>query len=224
MVGVKRKFKFAVIATDVAIFALEDGQLQTLLIKMKKHPFSDHWAAPGGLIKPYESVDRAAMRVLAEKTSLKDTYLEQLYTFGRVNRDPFGRVVSVAYIALLPNTDVKIKTTKDHPDIKWFPVNQLPKLAYDHADILDVAIKRLQGKLEYTNIIYSLLPKEFTLTDLQNAYEIILGKKLDKRNFRKKIFAVNLVQKTDKREEGAAHRPASLYRFTHRTPRLIEVL
>lgn len=222
--NVKRKYKFAVIATDIVIFTVQDEKLQVLLIKMKKKPFTDYWAAPGGLVKPIEAVDASARRILLEKTGVKDVYLEQLHAFGRVDRDPFGRVVSVAYFALIPNAGLKLKTTKDYAEVTWFPVKKLPKLAYDHAEIIDYAINRLKDKLEHSNIVYSLLPQEFTLSELQRIYEIILGKKIDKRNFRKKFFSLRLVKNSGKKRRGEANRPAELYSFIKRSPQVVKIL
>lgn len=219
-----KKYKFAVIAADVVIFAIERGVLKVLLIKMKKRPFTEMWAAPGGLVKPHESMDVAAERHLASKTGIKNAYLEQLYTFGKPDRDPFGRVVSVAYMALLPDTSIQLKTTADYSDVRWFGVNNLPKLAYDHKEIISYAIERLHAKLEYTNIAYSMLPKKFTLGELQRTYEAVLGKMLDKRNFRKKFLALGLVKKLREKKLGQANRPAELFSFTSRYPQIVEIL
>ena len=224
MVKKQKRYKFTVIATDIAIFTIKDQELNVLLIKMKKEYFRGLWAVPGGLVKPTESVDSSAKRNLFEKTKMKDVYLEQLYTFGSVDRDPYGKVVSVAHFALIPDSGIKLKTSKDYDDIDWFSINRLPKLAYDHDEIIHFAVDRLRGKLTYTNIVYSLLPEEFTLSELQRIYEIILSKKLDKRNFRKKIISLKFVSKTDKKTFGKAHRPANLYRFTQRSPRIIQIL
>lgn len=224
MANIKKKYKFAVIATDVVIFTVRDGCLQALLIKMKKRPFTDCWAAPGGLVKPEESVDEAAKRHLYMKTGVKNVYLEQLYTFGKVNRDPFGRVVSVAYYALIPSAGLQLKTTDEYGEVSWFPVNRLPKLAYDHAEVIHCAIQRLKDRLGYTNVVYSLMPREFTLGELQKIYEIILNKKLDKRNFRKKIFSLGLVKKTGKKRVGEANRPAELFVFTSRQLQRFKIL
>jgi len=221
---VKRKYKFAVMAVDVAIFTIKENKLHSLLIQMKKKPFSGMWAAPGGLIRGTESLDIAANRLLLEKAGVKNVYLEQLYAFGEPSRDPFGRVVSVAYFALIPSRGIILKTTKEYADVRWFPVKKLPKMAYDHKKIIGTAAKRLQAKLGYTNIVYSLLPKEFTLTEMQEAYEIILGKKMDKRNFRKKIFSLKLVKKIAKKQQGEANRPANLYKFTARKLKIVEIL
>ena len=219
-----RKYEFAVIASDVVIFTVLEEKLQVLLIKMKKKPFEKCWAAPGGLVKPDENVDDAAKRLLFEKTGLKDVYLEQLYTFGKVDRDPFGRVVSVAYFALIPHSGIMLQTTEEYEGVQWFPVDALPPLAYDHKEIVANAVNRLRAKLEYTNIVYSLLPEAFTLGELQKTYEIILKRNLDKRNFRKKIFSLGIIKKTGKIRKGLPNRPAELYTFVHKKPRVVEIL
>ncbi len=219
-----KKYKFAVIATDVAIFTINNGSLNVLLIKMKKHPYEEHWALPGGLIKGDESVDNAAKRILSEKTSISDVYLEQLYTFGDVKRDPFGRVVSVAYFALVPGEKLDLKTSREYAGIKWFPLAKLPKLAYDHKEIVERALKRLRAKLGYSNIVCNLLGEEFSLSEMQDIYETILGKKLDKRNFRKKMLSLGLLKKTGKERRGEPNRPAELYSFKNKHPKIIEVL
>jgi 8-oxo-dGTP diphosphatase len=219
-----KKYKFAVIATDIVIFTVENGELEILLIKMKKKPFTDCWAVPGGLVKPIESVDSAAERILSEKTGVKNVYLEQFYTFGDIDRDPFGRVVSVAYLALIPSRGLKLQTNSEYADVKWFPVDKLPKLAYDHKEMVNVAISKIQEMLERTNIAYSLLPEEFTLTELQSVYEIILKRDLDKRNFRKKIFLLDIMKKAGRKKQGRASRPAELYKFKDRELRQVNVL
>lgn len=224
MAKIEKKFKFTVLATDVVIFTIKEGKLQVLLIKMKKEPFTACWAVPGGLVNPKESLEQSAKKQLFLKSGLKDVYLEQLYTFGKIKRDPFGRVVSVAYFALISNANLKLKTTKEYEDIRWFDINKLPKLAYDHAEIIKTAIERLKAKLTYTNIVYGLLSKEFTLTELQQVYEIILNKSIDKRNFRKKILGLGLVKKVNKQKTGEAHRPADLYSFIKKLPQIVEIL
>lgn len=218
------KYQFAVIAVDVVIFTVLDGELRVLLIKMKKKPFENCWASPGGLVKPEESVDEAAKRHLKLKTGVTNVYLEQLYAFGDVKRDPFGRVVSIAYFALVSPSGIKLKTTKEYDDIKWFPIDKLPRLAYDHKEIINYALARLRAKLGYTNIVYGLLPDEFTLSELQKTYEIILEKKLDKRNFRKKISSLKFVKKIGKRALRGKNRPAKLYMFADKKPKIVEIL
>ncbi len=221
---VKKKYEFTVIATDVVIFTVQNNQLKVLLINMKKPPFTGFWACPGGLVKPTESVEESAKRHLLEKTSVKDVYLEQLHTFGQVGRDPFGRVVSVAYFALIPNDNLNLRTTKEYKDVAWFPVKKLPGLAYDHLEVINMAVDRLKHKLEQSNIVYSLLPKHFTISDLQNIYELILDRALDKRNFRKKIFSLNIIKEAGGKRVGEANRPAQLYEFESKSPQDIEVL
>jgi len=210
-----KKYEHAVIAVDVVIFTVEEGKLKTLLIKMKKSPYEKNWAMPGGLVGGGESVDDAAKRHLQDKTGVKNIFLEQLYTFGEVDRDPFGRVVSVAYFALIPSAGIKLKTTADYQDVAWFDIKKIPPLAYDHQKILDYAWRRLRAKLGYTNIVCNLLPDEFTLSQLQNAYELILDKKIDKRNFRKKILSLGLVKKIGKKTKDA-HRPAEIFAFNEK--------
>lgn len=221
---IHKKYEHAVIAVDVAIFTIADGCLKTLLIKMKKRPYEKRWALPGGLVRPAESVEAAAKRHLLEKSGVKNTYLEQLHTFGRIDRDPFGRVVSVAYFALISSSGIKLATTDDYEGVQWCAVNKLPALAYDHREIIDYAVKRLRAKLEYTNIVFGLLPKEFALGELQKIYEIILNKKIDKRNFRKKIESLGIIKKTGKKTKGNAHRPAVLYKFIRRTLLTVGIL
>lgn len=181
------------------------------------------WAFPGGLINDKESLDGAAKRELAEKTGMKNVYLEQLYTFGHPKRDPYGRVISCAYFALIDSLSVQLKTIEKYSDIKWFDVKRLPRLAYDHGDVATYAIQRLRWKLEYTNVVYSLLPKNFTLSQMRRTYEIILGRKIDRRNFQRKIASLNLLKSVRKKQIGK-HRPAMLYGFKIRKPMIMEVL
>lgn len=219
-----RKYQFAVIATDVAVFTVRDNKLQVLLMKMTKEPYTNNWAAPGGLVGASEAPETAARRHLKEKTGLANVYLEQLATFGEVNRDPFGRVVSVAYLGLLPMGAASVVAIDARADVAWSSVNKLPKLAYDHSAMISVAVERLQNKLGYTTVAGQLLPKDFTLSELQNVYEIILGRAMDKRNFRKKFLALELVQPTGRQQDGGAHRPAALYRFVGTKPQVVNIL
>jgi 8-oxo-dGTP diphosphatase len=212
------------VAVDLVIFSIVDGMLCVALIQMKKKPFEDMWAFPGGLVGLKESVDAAAKRDLKEKTDISNVYLEQLYTAGDVDRDPLHRVVSVAYFALINSEKVTLKTSKKYKDIRWFPVNKLPRLAYDHSEMSKIALARLKSKLEYTNIVYGLMPESFTLSHLQQVYEIILGRKLDKRNFRKKIHSLRLLKKTGLFDRKTTRRPASLYKFKERKSKIIEIL
>lgn len=219
-----KKYTHAVIATDVVILTVRDGKPQVLLIKMKKHPYEKAWALPGGLVSGEESLEDSARKHLKEKAGVAQVYLEQLATFGDPARDPFGRVVSVAYVALIPTDNVELMTTDEYADVAWSPVSRLPQLAYDHKDIVRTALSRIKAKLEYTNIAYSLLPHEFPLSAVQELYEIILGRPLDKRNFRKKFLTLNLVTPIKGGQSQGAHRPAQLYRFKERKPMMVEVL
>lgn len=195
---------------------MRGGRLNVLLIEMKKKPLTGRWALPGGLIGDRETTLGAAERILKEETGVSGVYLEQLMTFDDPKRDPYGRVVSVAWFALVPDSGVELRTSDKYTDIEWRPVSRAKGLAYDHDAILKVAVARLRAKLGYTNVAWSLLPKRFTLTELQDVYEAILGRKLDKRNFRKKILATGLLKDTGAKRADGAHRPAALYSFRTR--------
>ena len=216
--------RIPVVAVDVAILTVVEGRLRILLIKVKKKPYSGLWALPGGIIRPTESLDQAAYRELAEQTGVKNVYLEQLYTFGEVRRDKTRRAVSTVYFALLNPEGPGLKTSPKYAGVDWFPVNALLGLAYDHARVIQYAVQRLRWKLEYTNVAWSLLPETFTLSELQSVYQAILGKTLDKRNFRKRILSLDLVVSTGRTRLGGAYRPAALYRFTKRKPMIVRIL
>jgi ADP-ribose pyrophosphatase YjhB (NUDIX family) len=211
------------VAVDAVLFTIAEGALKALLVKIKKGPFAERWAFPGGLVQVGESLDDAARRELYEKTGVQDLYLEQLYSFGDAQRDPTAHTVAVAYFALVPDPGHSLQSGDKYADIGWFPVRKLPQLAYDHNAIAAYALQRLQAKLGYTNIVYSLLPREFTLAEIQEIYEVILDRKLDRRNFRRKILALGLLRPLPKTRRGA-HRPATLYTFTRRSPMNVEVL
>ncbi len=171
------------------------------------------WAIPGGFVNMDESLEAAAKRELQEETNVQDVYLEQLYTFGDPGRDPRTRVITVVYFALLDSERLQVRAADDAVDVGWFSVYQLPALAFDHAKILQYALDRLRGKLDYTTIAFNLLPEQFTLRELQRVYEIILHRKLDKRNFRKKILSTGILEDTGAKKMEGTHRPARLYRF-----------
>lgn len=212
------------VATDAVIFTVREGELMALVIQMKKTPYTGMWAVPGGLIEQNETTEGAARRILDTQTGVTDAHLEQLATFDDPKRDRLGRVISVAYVALVSSERVTLRTTEKYSDVRWWPVRKLPALAYDHKAILSVAVARLRAKLEYTNVAWSLLPKEFTLSQLQEVYEIILGRALDKRNFRRKVLDLKLVETTGKKSAGGAHRPAEMYRFKQRKMEYVDVL
>jgi 8-oxo-dGTP diphosphatase len=212
------------VAVDVIIFTVRNETLQVLFVELKPPLYAGKWAFPGGLVPSGESTEAAATRFLFETTGVKDVYLEQLYTFSNPNRDSHGHVVSVAYFALVNRARLNLRVPGKCANIGWFSVDAPPPLAYDHAEMLEYALQRLRWKLEYTNIVYGLLPRDFTLTELQRVYEIILGRPLDKRNFRKKMLSLGMLQVTPRVVKVGAHRPARLYRFRRRMPMIIEVL
>jgi len=201
------------VTVDVVIFSVRDSDLKVLLIKRGSWPFQGMWAIPGGFVCIDESLEDAARRELFEQTDLQDVYLEQLYTFGDVDRDPRARVITVVYFALIDSTRLDAHAAGDATSVAWFSVYQLPPLAFDHERILHYALARLRSKLTYTNIAFQLLPERFTLRALQDVYEIILHRKLDKRNFRKRILATGILQATDATRMEGTHRPARLYQF-----------
>ena len=200
------------VTTDVIIFTLRRGDLQVLLIRRKNPPFQEEWAIPGGFVGIDESLEEAALRELEEETGVRDVYLEQLYTFGDPDRDPRGRTITVAYFALVPAPAIDPRAGSDAVEARWWSMYDLPPLAFDHADILAYALQRLRYKLEYTAAVFELLSQTFSLSDLRAAYEIILGEKLDKRNFRRKILSAEIVKETGEYRTGEG-RPARLYRF-----------
>lgn len=210
------------VAVDLAIFTIIENKLNVLLVKIKYGPFEGKWAIPGGKVPINETLDQTANRELREETGMKNVFLEQLYSFGEINRDPRARTVSVAYFALVDSGKVKLKTTEKYYDIKWAPIDSMGKLAYDHSQIVSYALERLRYKLEYTNAVYSLLPEKFTLTGLQKVYEIVLGRELDKRNFRKKMLATKLIKEVGV-ETSVPHRPPKLYSFRVRKPMIMEM-
>ena len=203
----------AALTVDCVVFGLDDSELKVLLIERALDPFKGKWALPGGFVRVDETVDAAARRELEEEAGLKDVFLEQLYTFGEVKRDPRERVVSVAYYALVKLAAHSTRAATDAADTRWFPVSQVPKLAFDHAEILATALARLKGKVRYQPIGFELLPPKFTLSQLQHLYEAVLGTELDKRNFRKKVLGFELLVPLKETQMTGRHRPAQLFSF-----------
>lgn len=201
------------VTVDLVLFTFSEGELRVLLIKRRHPPFADSWALPGGFVGIDERIEDAAARELAEETAVEGIYLEQLYTFGEPNRDPRGRVITVSYFAIV-GADVvqQAHAGAEASDAGWFSVYSLPPLAFDHARIITYALQRLRYKLEYTALGFLLLPDEFTLSELQQVYQVVLCEPLDKRNFRRKILAQGILESTSKLRFGD-HRPAKLYRF-----------
>jgi 8-oxo-dGTP diphosphatase len=202
------------VAVDAIVFGYSNNKLNVLLIKQKFGVLKNQWALVGGFVKDSESLNDAVNRELKEETGIKVNYLEQLYTFGdNINRDPRFRVITVAYFALVNSTKLVLKADTDAEDAKWFSVNELPDLAYDHKEILLIAQNRLKNKLTYNPIGFDLLPKEFLFSELENLYCTILEKEIDRRNFRKKILSFEIVEETEKFGNNIKGRPAKLYRF-----------
>ena len=217
MADEKKKYCYeyprASVTVDCVLFGLSEDKLKVLLIQRAHDPFAGKWALPGGFAEMEESLEESAKRELEEETGLSKIYLEQLYTFGDLGRDPRGRTISVAYFALVQAAEHTAQGADDASDAGWFGIDKLPKLAFDHAKILDCALQRLRAKVRYQPIGFELLPRKFTLTKLQRLYEVILGRELDKRNFRKKILGMNVLEELAEVESGGARRPAKLYRF-----------
>jgi 8-oxo-dGTP diphosphatase len=207
------EFPRAALTVDCVVFGLDDQGLKILLIRRGLEPFRGRWALPGGFVRVEESVDDAARRELREETGLGEVFLEQLYTFGQPGRDPRERVVTVAYYALVNLSQHPVQAASDADRAAWFDVGDLPRLAFDHDEVVDVALRRLRGKVRYQPIGFELLPPKFTLSQLQAMYETILERRLDKRNFRKKVLQLGLLDETEELEEDVAHRAARLYRF-----------
>ncbi len=201
------------LTVDCVVFGVDDDELKVMLIQRGLPPFEGKWALPGGFVHVDESLEEAARRELQEETGLQNVFLEQLYTFGEVSRDPRERIVSVAYYALVKLSDHRVHAATDARDAAWFPVHDMPSLAFDHAEILQTAVERLRGKVRYQPVGFELLPRKFTLSQLQHLYEVVLERELDKRNFRKKVLSMDLLIETDEVEQDVAHRAARLYRF-----------
>ncbi len=207
------KYPRAALTVDCVVFGFDESELKVLLIQRALDPFRGKWALPGGFVRVDETLDDAARRELEEEAGLKDVFLEQLYTFGVVNRDPRERVVSVAYYALVKLAAHETKAATDAADAKWFPISKVPKLAFDHTDIWATALARLKGKVRYQPIGFELLPPKFTLSQLQHLYEAVLETNLDKRNFRKKVLGFELLVPLAETQMVGRHRPAQLFRF-----------
>lgn len=203
------------VTVDIVIFTVRDRQLKLLLIKRAGEPFRGKWALPGGFVQLNEDLEAAARRELAEETGVSGVFLEQLYTFGAVDRDPRERVITIAYYALIPSNEVVLQAATDAEAVGWFGMDELPPLAFDHADIVAMAHRRLVAKLDYSTIAFQFMPREFTLSELQEVYEIILREEMDRRNFRKWILALEQIEETGGERREGAHRPARLYRVKY---------
>ena len=204
------------LVVDAVVFTVRANLLQILLIKRKYPPFKGYFALPGGIVKKNESLEQATIRELHEETGVKDIFLKRFDVYGDPGRDPRGRFVSAAYIALISSEQLELRATEDAESAHWLPVESMPKLAFDHETILADSLKHLQLEIQLTNIAFQILPRRFTLTELQTVYELVLGRELDKRNFRKRIKALGIIKETDETRRDGAHRPARLHEFTHR--------
>lgn len=221
-----KKFSYeyprAALTVDIVLFGFDEGDLKVLLIQRNLPPFEDRWALPGGFVRLEETLEEAALRELCEETGVKDVFLEQLYSFGAVKRDPRERVVTVAYFALVKLTDHAVKAATDARNAAWFPVDETPALAFDHREILKAALKRLKGKVRYEPVGFELLPPKFALSELQHLYEVCLEQPIDKRNFRKKILGMGLLIETNEIQKDVAHRAARLHRFDEKKYRQLK--
>ncbi len=199
------------VTADIVIFTIQDEQLKVLLIRRASEPFKDHWALPGGFVEIDEDLEAGALRELKEETGVTGVYLEQLYTFGKPDRDPRERVITVAYYALVPIDKLHIRPASDAREVGWYACNQLPSLAFDHATIVSMAQHRLVSKLDYSTIALQFMPSKFSLSELQKVYEIIQDESLDKRNFRKRVISYGCIKDTGEERREGHHRPARLY-------------
>ena len=204
------------LAVDAVVFGYEVGIISILLIKRKYEPFINKWAIPGGFVLNEESLEEAVERELSEETGVQINYLEQLYTFGDLNRDPRGRVISVAYFGLVRPNTFKTFASTDAEEVKWFNIEELPELSFDHKDILEKAIKRLKAKITYEPLGFELLDKKFPFSDLEKLYTTLLGREVDRRNFRKKILSLNVLDELDEKVSKGSGRPASLFQFNEK--------
>ncbi|MFH0903434.1 MAG: NUDIX domain-containing protein [Pseudomonadota bacterium] len=210
------------LTVDCVVFGMDDEDLKVMLIQRNLEPFKGRWALPGGFVHMEEGLEDAARRELQEETGIERVYLEQLFTFGDVGRDPRDRVVSVADYALVKLSDHRIRAATDAREAGWFAVWDTPSLAFDHDRILQTALIRLRGKVRYQPIGFELLPAKFTLSQLQRVYEKILERELDKRNFRKKLLSMGFLEELDEVEQDVAHRAARLYRFDRKKYQQLE--
>ncbi len=210
------------VTTDVVIFTVRDKQLKLLLIMRGGEPYKGKWALPGGFVQLDEDLESGARRELAEETGVSGVYLEQLYTYGAVDRDPRERVITVAYYALIPSDQIVLQAATDAEAVGWFSMDESPELAFDHQNIVDMAHQRLISKLDYSTIAFQFMPEEFTLGELQDVYEIILREEMDRRNFRKWMLALDQIKETGNEKREGAHRPAKLYEVIN--PDKVEII
>lgn len=201
------------VTVDIVLFTVMNNDLKVLLVQRNNEPFAGFWSLPGGFVGMDQSLEEAALQKLKEKTNVQNVYLEQLYTFGDIDRDPRTRVITIAYYALVSSEKFTLRPSDTVSEVSWHSVYRLPTLAFDHRRIIEVAWQRLRNKLGYTTLGFQLLPEKFTLPELCKVYEIILNKKIDKRNFRKKISFLGILEETGETTQEFSKKPAKLYRF-----------
>lgn len=210
------RYPHPAVTTDIVLFTIREDSVQLLLIERGNEPFKGSWALPGGFVDIDEDLEAGAARELAEETGVENLYLEQLGTFGKPGRDPRERVISIAYLALAPETKLAVQAGDDAAAADWFPVKALPPLAFDHAQIIELAYQRLVAKLDYSTIAFHLLPETFSLGELQRVYETLVDAEIDKRNFRKWAQALEVIEATGELRRRGSHRPARVYRLIDR--------
>ena len=204
---------------DCVVYSFHEGQLQVLLTERNEYPYKDWWALPGFFVNIHEEMEDAVQRISYEMTGLKNIYMEQLGAFAGVKRHPQGRILTVAYSTIVKYDDVKASVSPVSDYMRqalWFPVKELPELAFDHHEIIEKSLQKLKTSINYSTLVYELLPDKFTLTQLQQVYEAILNKSLDKRNFRKKIVNTGFLKELSEVQKGVSYRAARLYKFDKR--------
>jgi len=204
------EYPHSAVTVDICLFTIQDDRLKILLIQRAEEPFQGDWALPGGFIHMDENLDAAAKRELEEETGASGFYLEQFGTFGQVDRDPRERVITIAFFALAPAEHITLKADTDAKDAVWFDVEDLPDLAFDHAGIVNKALKTVRSKIENSTVAFEFLPAKFTISDVRQVFESVLGRPIDKRNFQKRLTSANLIRKSGEKREGS-HRPAELF-------------
>lgn len=210
------------VTTDVVVFTIRDQRLNLLLVRRAAPPYAGMWALPGGFLDIDEDLEHCAKRELEEETGVTGVYLEQLYTFGQPDRDPRERIISVTYYALVPSDRIELRAASDAAAADWFALDNLPALAFDHDRIIALAHRRLVDKLDYSTIAFQFMPETFTLSELQRVYEILLNEKVDKRNFRKRMLALQQIEETGTLRRNGKHRPARVYRV--KNPERVEII
>lgn len=210
------------LSIDCVVFGFENNNLEVLLIKRKRNPEKGSWALPGGFVLNTETLDEAAVRILQETSNVKNIYLEQVHIFSKIDRFPSRRVVTVAYFALINPEKHFLDPGTDTTDVKWHKIDGDIDFPFDHSEIFNKALNQLRQRVRYKPIGFELLPQKFSLTQLQNLYECILGESLDKRNFRKKILGLKMLLPLDDFQRGVSHRAARLYKFDFRAYQILK--